>query len=169
MKQVKIINGIYGHKPRGSWFVQPVRAGEVVDVADEEAARLIGLSVAIYTGASVRDPISAPVATPSEGANGGDPGEDLPEGGNGAACQDFVTLPENAATIDIVDGHFTVESLMALSRPNMEQLAMDLGLDVSKCKNKAELAALLTAVEVEPGDPEDGDTPPELGATSPVV
>lgn len=67
---------------------------------------------------------------------------------------------DGSGTLDIVDGHFTMESLMRLTRAEMEQLAADLTVDVSKCRNKGEIAALLTEVEVQAGD--DDDIPPDL-------
>ena len=52
----------------------------------------------------------------------------------------------------------------------MEKLAADLGVNVSKCKNKSEIAALVSAVEVEPGGADgDDEAPPDLGAAAPVV
>lgn len=71
----------------------------------------------------------------------------------GEAALDGVGIPD---TLDIVEGHFTVDSLMTLTRESMEELARDLGLDSAKCKNKSELAQLLAAVELEPA-PEEED------------
>lgn len=78
-------------------------------------------------------------------------------------------LPGLAETLDVVDGHFTKESLMGMTRANLEKLAEDLGVNVSKCKNKTEIATLLAAIEV--GEPPEADTeaPPDLGAEAPVV
>ena len=84
--------------------------------------------------------------------------------GPAAPNEDTAVLSEDEAdtsdTLDIVDGHFTTESLMRLTRAEMEQLAADLTVDVSKCRNKGEIAALLTEVEVQAGD--DDDIPPDL-------
>lgn len=159
MKQVKIINGIYGHRPQGSRFVQPVHAGEVVIVTDKEAARLISLSVAIYT----------PVTMPGEGQANSDMDDILPESRNCSAGQETCAMLGSNTNLDIVDGYFTMESLMGLTRPNMEKLAGDLGVDVSRCKNKSEIAELLAAVKVETDKPEDSDILPELGAAPPVI
>ncbi len=121
------------------------------------------------------------VATPAEGEDGGGSGETPPEGDpastgqetgeSGGAGEETAELQEGEAeapdTLDIVDGHFTIESLMELSRADMEKLAADLGVNVSKCRNKSEIAALLAAVEVHA----DGDREalPELDAEGPVV
>lgn len=169
MKKVKIINGTYGHRSEGSKFITPVKAGEVVEVSNTEAARLIGLGVAVYIGEAAPEDIVPPVATSEENGDGGDQGETPPDGDGGAEGAESGDTGEGG-TLDIVDGHFTVESLMEMTRANMEKLAGDLGVDVSKCKNKSDVAAALAAVEVEPGEPEgDGETPPDLGVAPPVV
>ena len=48
-------------------------------------------------------------------------------------------------------------------RPDLEQMATDLGVDsaaIFGAKNKHDLAVLIVAA----GEPEDGETPPDLGA-----
>ncbi len=55
---------------------------------------------------------------------------------------------------------------MELSRADMEKLAADLGVEVKRTMNKSEIAALLCAVEVQPGG--SGEALPELGAEGPV-
>lgn len=119
------------------------------------------------------------VATPAEGEDGGGAGETPPEGDpasmgqetgeSGGTEEETGELHEAEApdTLDIVDGHFTTESLMKLSRADMEKLAADMGVDVKKCRNKSEIAALLAAVEIQVDG--DGEAPPELGAEAPVV
>lgn len=145
-----------------------------------EERRLVARGVAEY----VTKPIIGPdtgVATPREGEDGGGAGVTPPENGpastgqetgkSGGAGEDVAELQDGEAeapdTLDIVDGHFTVESLMELSRADMEKLAADMGVDVKKCRNKSDIAALLCAVEVQPGG--SGEAPPELGAEEPVV
>ena len=111
------------------------------------------------------------VATPAEGKDGGGAGETPPENEPASTGQESGELDEGEAeapdTLDIVDGHFTTESLMELSRAEMEKLAADLGVDVKKCRNKSDIAALLVTVEVHADG--DGEAPPELGAEAPVV
>lgn len=142
-----------------------------------EEHRLVGAGVAEY----VIEPPPGPVATPGEGGDGGAAGETMPEnvtastgtepGESDGVGEDTAELMEGEAeapdTLDIVDGHFTIESLMKLSRTNMEKLAADLGVDVKKCKNKSEIAALLAAVEVKTDD--GCEAPPELGVEGPVA
>lgn len=48
MRQVKIISGTYGHKPEGAATVSPVKTGEMVELSDGEANRLVRLRVAEY-------------------------------------------------------------------------------------------------------------------------
>lgn len=110
------------------------------------------------------------VATPAEGEDGGGAGATPPEGDPASTGQETAELQEGEAeapdTLDIVDGHFTTESLMELSRADMEKLASDLGVEVKRTMNKSEIAALLCAVEVQPGG--SGEALPELGAEGPV-
>jgi len=122
MKQIQIINGIYGH--RDGDRITPVHAGTVITVPDDEAARLIQMGIAIS------DQIQA-----------------------------------DNDTIDISNGHFTEESLMQMTKAELAGLASDLGVDISGCKNKTELAAALLEVEIPPQD----DNAPELGAEDPVL
>ena len=173
MKKVKITSGTYGYKPEGAKFITPVKAGEVVEVSNEEAARLVSLGVAVCIVDGTQKSTDTPVATPDGDADDGGEGENPPDDGSSAEGQGnsgSAQLPEGEDdTLDIVDGHFTMESLMKMTRADMESLAADLGVDVSKFKNKTEIAALLTVVEVEPDDPKDNETPPDLGAAPPVV
>ena len=110
------------------------------------------------------------VATPAEGEDGGGSGETPPEGDPASTGQETAELQEGEAeapdTLDIVNGHFTIESLMELSRADMEKLSADLGVDVRKCRNKSDIAALLAAVDIQ--EDSGGDAPPELGAEAPV-
>lgn len=160
MKQVKIINGVYGYRPEGAKFITPAKVGECVTVSDEEAARLVALCVAAYTGEVTAQAPIPPVATLRSGEDGGGAGETLPEGGSGAEGED------GGETLDIVDGHFTSESLTAMTIANLAQLATNLGADVSKCKKKADYMDVLTAIELQTDDEEE---PPVTGASGPVV
>ena len=145
-----------------------------------EERRLVARGVAEYVTKPVIGPDTG-VATPAEGEDGGGAGETPPEGdpastgqetGESNGTDEDTGEPQEGEaeapdTLDIVNGHFTIESLMELSRADMEKLAADLGVNVSKCRNKSEIAALLAAVEVHA----DGDREalPELDAEGPVV
>lgn len=78
-------------------------------------------------------------------------------------------LPASAESLDIVGGHFTRESLMLMRRPDMEKLAGDLGVDISRCKNKDDIADLLVEIDVAIPAETDGEAPPMLGVEAPVV
>lgn len=163
MKRVKIISGIYGYRPEGAKHPRPVSAGGFVTVSDEEAARLVDIKVGaiVGTAAPIDEPPVPAVATPPVGAIDDGVGEN-PSEDDGAA--EGLGVDD---TIDIEDGHFTIESLMKLTRPSMEKLAEDLGVDIKKCKNKTEIAAALAAVELEPA--ETDDEPPVPGVEAPVM
>lgn len=158
------------------------QADGAISLPAPEEARLVARGVASYATKPVIGPDSG-VATRVEGENGGDQGDTPPErapastgpetGGSedGGEDEDTATLQEGEVeasdTLDIVDGHFTRESLLRMQRPDMEKLAADFGIDARKCRNKGEIADLLVAVEVQPGD--DGEAPPELGAEAPLT
>lgn len=178
MKIVRIINGTYGHRPAGAKFVSTIQTGETVPVSDEEAARLVSMRVAAYVSDTPLVWPPVPVATPAGSKDNGDTGETTPDslppstGPERDEDEDNVELREGtgevADVLDIVDGHFTTESLMQLTRSDMEKLANDLGVDISKCKskNKGDIAVLLSAVDIQADDGADG--PPELGTEEPV-
>ena len=123
--------------------------GELALPAAEER-RLVARSVAEY----VTRPVMSPASDADSPVDGGD--------GGGAGINSPNEDPP-------VDGHFTRESLMLMRRSDMEKLAGDLGVDVSRCKNKGDIADQLVEVEVEAPVEVDGGAPPELGAEAPVL
>lgn len=148
--------------------------GELTLPAAEER-RLVARGVAEY----VTRPVFSPAGGADslvEGVNGGGAGinppaaspplEGVESGGSGIPGEE---LPGGEDTLDIVNGHFTADSLLRLTRTGMEELAADLGVDVSRCRNKSEIAALLVQVEVEAPTEDGGQALPELGAEDPVV
>ena len=163
MKKVKIINGVYGARYNKTSRVTPVSIGGTVEVSDEEAARLVGFKVAAYVDEEfpANGVATSPVTIPVGGA-----GKNAPDGAEGQenGCEDDEAL-------DIVDGHFTVESLMTLERKDMDALAADLGIEaaaIKKCKNKTELAELIATVEIDEENTGNGEQPPTLGTEGPV-
>lgn len=56
-----------------------------------------------------------------------------------------------------------------MRRPDMEKMAEDMGIDVSRCKNKGDIADLLAEIEIGAPAEDDGEVPPELGVEDPVV
>ena len=172
MKKIEIINGVYGARDSNTNRVTPVPIGGTVDVTDEEAARLVRLKVAKVIGEEIH---AYGVATLPAPTSGDGAGVNAPDGNGGAEGQE--NGHEDDEVLEIVDGHFTVESLMKMERKDMEALAADLEIEanaIKKCKNKTELANLIAEVEVEAdGDEEPpvvtGEEPPALVVESPVV
>lgn len=141
-----------------------------------EEKRLVQRRVAEYV---TRPIIGNGTDSPVEGGNGGGTGinpsnedpslEELENGGGEYEAETRIGLVNVADALDIVDGHFTRESLMEMNKANMAKLASDLGLDISKCRSKGDIADLLVEVEVEPPAEDGGEIPPELSAEDPVV
>lgn len=160
---IKITCGAYGHRPPDRpETVKTVRAGETCDVPENEAKRLVDLGVAEYATAGA---VATSATHPSEGGGGNNtPDQD----GGDTVALDGLELPD---TLDIVDGHFTEESLKAMTNSALASLADDLGLDAKACKTKADYVALLTSVELDMLDQDGGDgddTPPTPKAELPV-
>lgn len=165
MKKVKITNGIYGARDSETLRITPVHVGGTVDVTDEEAERLVRLKVAKIIG---EEAPAGGVATPPAPPSGDGAGVNTPDGNGGAEGQENGC--EDDDVLEIVDGHYTVESLLKLERKDMEAFAADLGIDanaVKKCKNKTEVAELIAEIEV--AEEEDEEDPPALGVENPVV
>lgn len=152
MKTVKIVSGVYG-ADNGKGGVTAIARGQTCEVSDAEAARLVSLGVAAMA-----------VATLQEGQTAPEAGENTPEGDN---------AQEGAV------GHLDAGQLSSMTNAQLKQLAEDMGLDVTKCKKKADFIELITAEEVivptdgEEGEEEDdtvddGELPPDLEAEAPV-
>ena len=160
---IHIINGTYGFNDDG--FIRPkTRQDDPFEVPDAEAQRLVELGVAEYaTNALASQPEPAgESAQEAPGVNTSE-AEQPAEAPLAPPAETDEPAPEDC--IDIVDGHMTVESLMKLTRADMEALAEDLGLDVKECKNKSEIAALIAQVEV--GLDEQHGEGPALSAALP--
>ena len=148
-----------------------------------DATPVLGPSFSVQAGEALQSVINSMYAnadSPVESKNSGGAGinpsdEDPPMEGLENGC---LEIPDGGApdspgptkTVDIIDRHFDRESLLQLTRPQMEELAGDLGVDVSKCRNKGDIANLLLEIELV-GTPAEtgGEIPPELGAEAPVV
>ncbi len=162
MREIVIKTGTYGLRI-GSGRVRPVSRGERAKVSDDEADRLVALGVAAYTNAPA-EAGNTPPAPPTGGGKPEDgrqntPGEDHPaEAGTGAA----------EGTPGVTEGDpdaAEVRRLERMTKSDLEQMAKDMDVDISKCRNKGEIANLLASVEVQDG----GDAPPNLSAEGPVV
>lgn len=138
---IKMIAGRFGLPVNGIIKAMDKDSGPFNAGAEQEA-RLVKLGLAKY----VDKP--APVdENPNEG---------------GADGQD--NSYKDDEVLEIVDGHFAIESLMKLERKHMEALATDLEIEadaIKKCKNKTELANLIAEVEVgdEDENPNEGGEP----------
>jgi len=174
MKTVKIINGTYGYKPEGTNRIKPVSVGGVVCVPDKEADRLVKLRVADYIADAETEIHSALVATPFEGDDLSDAainpsGDESGTEGKESSQEDD---EQNDIVLDIVDGHFDKDSLMQLTRTNMEKMAAELGFseqEIKACRNKNALADMIAQVEVAGEENEDGEQPPSLEPEAPVT
>lgn len=153
MRDVVIKAGVYGRRDEKG-RVLPVAKGEQVTLSDEEAARLVALDVAAYADVTTEAP-DTPPAPPPGGGEPLAPSQDTPDDEPPAEA---VTGGKEAAP-DAAE----VAKLERMQRPDLEQMAADLGVDsaaIFGAKNKHDLAVLIVAA----GEPEDGDTPPDLGA-----
>lgn len=133
-----------------------------------EEKRLVERDVAEYVTRPIIGPENG-VATPPVESGGAGTGTNTPDeekGPDGPMTISAGDLPDIAAGLDIVNGHFTEESLSGLKNAELKALAVDLGLDPGKCGNKAELVALLLPVEII--DEDDGDAP-SLGSGDNIV
>lgn len=169
MKKVNIIKGAYGYQPEEGGSIRAVtrKDGPIV-LPDEEAARLVFLRVAEYIPDPNPEVPGSGVATGQGGTDESGEGDSPPTSDPGAEGQENGEQPkgnnDGENTLDIVDGHFTAESLATLTNANLEKLANNLGADVRKCKTKADYIAVLITVEIK-----DDDLPPTLGAEAPVI
>ena len=87
------------------------------------------------------------------------------EPGNAASDTEGSTTPENGATgaqeggvaTETVTGKLDAEEIAkTMSRDALDKMATDMGLDISACKNKLDVAKLIAAVPVQAPAPENG-------------
>lgn len=152
MRDVVIKTGVYGRRDEKG-RVLPVAKGERVTLSDEEAARLVVLDVAAYADAPARVP-STPPAPPPVGEEPPAPPQDTP--GEQPPAEPPVSGGEGDP--DAAE----VARLERMQRPDLEQMATDLGVDsaaIFAAKNKHDLAVLIVAA----GEPDGGEAPPDLG------
>lgn len=148
MRNVVIKTGVYGHRIAAG-RVQPVAKGECVTVPDGEAARLVGLGIASYADVPEKAP-DAPPVPPSEGS-------EPPQ-----APQD--TTGEKEPAEGATDGekadqdNVNVARLERMPKGDLEQMAKDMGVDISGARNNRERAELIAAAMTD----EDDDVPPDL-------
>jgi len=143
MAIIKILQGAYGSRD-GKGRVHPIFKGERVEVSDQEALRLVSLGVAEIVSGGPAMPSVAPQTAP-------DP-EQMP--------QDTEKTPAEATTAagDEPSDSMSVAALERMTKADLEQMAQDMGIDISGAKNNRERAELIAAAETD-GDGEDA---PEL-------
>ena len=89
------------------------------------------------------------VQEPAEAENGAQGGLQPPEDRENGA---------GAGEPEMVTGHLDAEDLAKWKKADLEKLAEDMGVDISKARNNAERAAILAAVEVQaPANSPDND------------
>ena len=142
MRDVVIKTGVYGRRDEKG-RVLPVAKGERVTLSDEEAARLVALDVAVYADTPTKAPDTPPAPPPGGEEELGTP-QDTPAADG-----------KEGGSIDA-----EVAKLERMQKGDLEQMAADMGLDVSGAKTKRDLAVLIVAA----GEPEGGEVPPDLGA-----
>ncbi len=150
MRDVVIKAGVYGRRDEKG-RVLPVSKGERVTLSDEEAARLVDLDVAAYADAPAKPP-DTPPAPPSVGMDEPEAAQDTP---GADPATEAATGGEDGDSADA-----EVAKLERMQKVDLEQMAADMGLDVSGAKTKRDLAVLIVAA----GEPEGGEAPPDLGA-----
>ncbi len=164
MRDVVIKAGVYGRRDKKG-RVLPVAKGERVALPDDEAARLVALDVADYADtpaqAAGTPPVDGLCPFRAGAANGG-----LTPGGAGepeAPTPGSDTSAEAAANGG--EGEpvsAEAAKLERMRKDDLEQMAQDLGVDISGAKNNRERAILIAAAEAADSgeglsDLEDGD------------
>ncbi len=154
MVEIRIVNGVAAVHPDGEFKV--VRRGQTATIAEDEAAELVGLGVAVYT----KEPVLVDKTPENDAAEDADivleeksePAEPAPEG---------------LETPDGIESHLDAEDLQEMTVANLKKLAADMGLPVKKLRTKQ---ALIDALVKEPVyvDPDD-EAPPVVEAEGPVV
>ena len=136
-----------------------------------EEKRLVSRGVAEYVTRPVIGPDSTAGSLMGAENNGDLPDDVPPTEGLKNSRNDIPAgaLPDPAGMVEIIDGHFDRESLLQLTRPQLQQLAGDMGVDASRCKNKNDITDLLVEIEVDVPVESSGEALPELDAEEPVV
>lgn len=128
----------------------------------EVEERLVNRKVAVYVTATV-------VATPPAGQE--EPGTGVNSTGDETGTQGNDEGAKGEPPIaKIVDGHFVKEDLMKLTRPELDKLAADLGIEnPEECANKGVVADLIAAIDLDDGEGNDeGNGMPNLSPEDPV-
>lgn len=139
MREVRITAGVYGYRTDAG-RVLPIAKGERVSVSDEEAERLVALDVAAYAD----DPGQPEPVLPTTSA--------VPSAEAGAQSP----VPDSGAdTGSDEDADAEVSRLERMRKDDLEQMAQDMGVDISGARNNHERAVLIAAA----GSDDDGSAP----------
>lgn len=146
---------------------EAARRSKVNDLA-AEAIRAMGVTIEDAAGefvgaSSMEEQIRALFATGSL-QDGGETKEGQEPAGSGNNVQNGQETPGEAengggsGTPAMLTGHLDAADLEKWKKADLEKLAADMGVDISKAKNNTERAAILAAVEVQApaNDPENG-------------
>ncbi len=132
-------------------------ADGAISLPASEEARLVFRGVAAYATRPIIDKPSAEAPdTPPAPPPGGEEEPGTSQGTPGAdpAAEEAAGGEEDGSA----DAEVT--KLERMQKVDLEQMAADMGLDVSGAKTKHDLAVLIVAA----GEPEYGEAPPDLGA-----
>jgi len=143
MVKIKIINGIYGHRPEGQMMVVPTTSQDPpIGVDEEEAERLVAEGIARYVDESLNHHEHSheeAVATPADASESGEAIDNMGEDEGG----------ENAnSDADDVTGHLDAESLKEWTYDDLKKLAADMGINTGKIRKKEALIEAICEVEV---------------------
>ncbi|MBO5604244.1 MAG: hypothetical protein J5915_02555 [Acidaminococcaceae bacterium] len=153
MVEIRIVSGVAAVHPNGQ--CKAVRNGETVTTAEDEAAELVGLGVAVYT----KEPVlveRAPYKAPETGNNNPEKNDEPEE-----------PVPKDLKTPDGIPAHLDPDDLQEMTFANLKKLATDMGLPVNKLRSKQAIIDALTEETVFV-DPQD-EVPPVVEADGPVV
>ena len=89
--------------------------------------------------------ISADIPKPKQEADG----TDGPKSGPDNSPEDEGPQADSAEPTEILPGSFDVEQLATWKNSELEKLAADLGVDISKARNKSERAQLIAVAEIQ--------------------
>lgn len=157
MLKVKIIDGNYGHNDKGKIITIPI--GGEVELADDEARRLIGLGVAeLVTNHTNGNRGVAHVATGENGEENKAPSVN-PTGSKNGAEGEAEDDGENAPTLDEAQ-------LRSMTNADLKKLAEDMGIDTSKMKKKDDFVNGIIAETVNVDT--DDEAPPVATVEDPI-
>lgn len=146
---------------------EAARRSKVNDLA-AEAIRAMGVTIedaaGEFVGASSMEEQIRALFAPGSLQNDGGAGEGEDHSGSENTAQSDQNAPgegENGrggGTPAMLTGHLDAADLEKWKKADLEKLAKDMGVDISKAKSNAERAAILAAVEVQAPatDPENG-------------